>query len=131
MNEELLKEKLEELMKCKEYDKIKEVLLADKEITEHSNELATIFYLVRIYEKEKAAGQKTIFEKVENSSELLERYTILKFYLRRIEFDVVDDNLQEFYQFLIQNEISSYELMTVMEYSVVHKEKVLKAIKGE
>lgn len=131
MNEKLIKENLEELMKRKEYDKIKEMLLANKKITEHSNELATIFYLVRIYEQEKAAEQKTIFEKVENSSKLLERYTKLKFYLRRIEFDVVDDNLQEFYQFLIQNEISSYELRTVMEYSVVHKEKVLKAIRGE
>lgn len=131
MDTELLKAKIDELIQNREYDKIKETLLAYKEITEHSNELATIFYLIRIYEQEKAAGQKTIFEKVASVSGLLERYTSLKFYLRRMDFDIMDDNLQEFYRFLMQKEVSSYEMLTVMEYSVVHKEKVLKVIKGD
>ncbi|MDD6810707.1 MAG: hypothetical protein PUD93_02395 [Lachnospiraceae bacterium] len=130
MNTELLR-KIDELLCTHEYDKIKEVLLTYKNITEHSNELATIFYLTKIYEQEKDARQKTIFEKVQNVSQLLERYTVLKFYLRRIDFDVIGNGLQEFYLFLIQNEISSYELITIIEYSVVHKEKVLKVIKGK
>ena len=61
--------------------------------------------------------------------ELLERYTILKFYLRRIDFDVMDDSLDAFYQFLSQSRISSYELLRVIDFSVVHKEKVLRLIK--
>lgn len=57
------------------------------------------------------------------------RYTVLKFYLRRIDFDVAD-SLEEFQQFLIEARVSPHELLRVIDYCVVHKEKVLKAIEG-
>lgn len=112
----------------KKYDDIKSFLLSAKESVEKNNDLATVCYLCTIYDKEKAAGQSTIFSKVSDVEELLERYTKLKFYLRRIDFDVMD-SLDEFYQFLSQQQISSYELLTVIDFSVVNKEKVLKTIK--
>lgn len=130
MNTELLRKKVDELCQAHEYDQIEKALLEYKDITEHDNDLATIYYLIGIYKQEKAAGKKTILEKASSVADLLERYTILKFYLRRIDFDIVGESLQDFYQFMVQNEVSVYELLTVIEYSVVHKEKVRKAIQG-
>lgn len=131
MNAETLREKIDELCRKHEYDRIEETLLECKEITEHDNSLATIYYLLRIYKQEKAAGQKTILEKTGNTAALLERYTILKFYLRRIDFDLIGEDLQDFFHYTAVNQVSTYELLTVMEYSVVHKDKVLQTMRGE
>lgn len=130
MNTELLKRKVDELCQVREYDRIETALLEYKDITEHDNDLAAVYYLMGIYKKEKAAGTKTILEKTGSITALLERYTILKFYLRRMDFDFIGESLQDFYQFMVQNEVSAYELLTVIEYSVVHKDKVRKIIQG-
>ena len=126
-----LKAKINHLMSSRRYDEIRDALLADKEITEHDNDLAALCYLCNVYEQEKAAGQKTLFEKTKDVDAVIERYTILKFYLRRIDFDVMDDDMHAFQEFLVQNEISSYELLTVIRFSVVNEEKVLNWIKGD
>lgn len=131
MNAELLREKIDTLCRNHEYGRIKETLLTYKDITEHNNDLATVFYLIRIHEQEKAAGLKSVLEKTGTVSALLERYTILKFYLRRIDFDVIGESLQDFYSYMTENQVSAYELITVMEYSVVHKDKVMQVIRGE
>ena len=130
MNAESLRRKVDELFQIHAYDQIETALLDCMDITEHDNDLAMVYYLMRIYKQEKAAGMKTILEKVCSAADLLERYTILKFCLRRIDFDVVGESLQNFYQFMVQNEVSAYELLTVIEYSVVHREKVRKVIQG-
>ena len=115
MNAELLRRKVDELCHVHEYDQIEATLLEYKEITEHDNDLATVYYLMGIYKQEKTAGKKTILEKTGSVTALMERYTILKFYLRRIDFDLIGESLQDFYQFMVQNEVSVYELLTVIE----------------
>lgn len=127
MDTQQLMRQVNDLLRNKEYDRIKSLLLSYKDITEHDNDLAMICYLCTIYEREKEAGQKTIFSKVSDTDELLERYTALKFYLRRIDFDLVDE-LETFYRFLLQNHISSFELLGVIEFSVVNRDRVLQVI---
>lgn len=127
MNGEQLKQQVNRLLESGKHDEIKEQLLAHKDVTEHDNDLAIICYLCTVYEQERAAGQRTIFDKVPDMEALLRRYTILKFYLRRIEFDVMDD-MRIFGEFLVQNQISSYELLRVLDFSAVHKDKVLQRI---
>lgn len=127
MQEQQISSGVNRLLQEKKYDDIKTFLLAQKEVVEKNNDLATVCYLCTIYEKEKEAGQPTIFSKVTDVEELLERHSILKFYLRRMDFDVIDA-LDEFYQFLSQKQVSSYELLTAIDFSVVHKEKVLQTI---
>lgn len=126
-----LKQEVNRLIANREYSQIKSLLLSHKEMTEHDNELAMTCYLCTIYDEEAAAGQTTIFEKVSNMAELLERYTCLKFYLRRIDFDIFDADMGAFYHFLSANRISSYELLRTIDFSIVHKDKVLRYIKGE
>ena len=113
------------------YDEIKPLLLEYKEATEHDNTLAMTCYLCTVHEREQEAGQPSIFSKVSDTDELIDRYTRLKFFLRRIDFDLLDEGLEDFYTFITQWKISSYELLAAIDFGVVHKEKVLKVIKGE
>ena len=130
MNALQLRQKTDELLQSGKYDEIKAMLVSYKDVTEKDNDLAVICYLCTIYEKEKEAVQAVIFSKISGIEDLMNRYTVLKFYLRRIEFDVAED-MESFYYFLTQNQVSSYELMGVIEFCVVHKEKVLGIISGK
>ena len=132
MNAQEMKYQVDKLIADGKYDDIKSFLLSYKELTEHDNDLAMTCYLCTIHEQEREAGVDSVFAKVPNMSALLERYTILKFYLRRMDFDVMDDEgMASFYQFLSQNQVSSYELLRVIDFSVVNKDKVLGKVKGE
>lgn len=128
MNSDKLKETVDELFQARAYDRIEQILLQYKDIATYDNDLATVYYLSRIYKMEKAAGQKTILEKTGSVSALLERFTILKIYLRRFDFNCIGESLQDFYQYVLQNKVSAYELLTIADYSVVHKKEVLEAI---
>lgn len=131
MNAQEVKQKVNDFIRREEYDKIKSFLLTYKETTEHDNDLAMLCYLCTIYEQEKNAGQPTIFSKVSSWEALLERYTKLKFFLRRMDFDVLADGMDSFYLFLSQNNVSQYELLRVIDFCVVNKDKILQKIKGE
>ncbi len=125
-------EMADSLLAEKKYDNIKEFLLSNKEIVQQDNDLSVLCYLCTIYEKEKAAGVPVIFTKVSDAYALLERYTRLKFYLRRIEFDVIDqEDMDNLCAFLVEKQISNYELLTVIDFCVFHKQRVLQVIKGE
>lgn len=126
-----LKEQINQMIAGGEYDSILPMLLLHKEVTEKDNDLATVCYLCKIYEHEKKAGCAVIFSKISDMEELLERYTRLKFYLRRIDFDVMGNQIETFYEFLTTNRISSYELLQAVDFSVINREKVLKTIRGE
>lgn len=131
MNTMMLRTQVNMLLSEHCYDEIKPLLLEYKETTEHDNTLSMTCYLCAVHEREKEAGQPSIFSKVSNIDELVDRYTRLKFFLRRIDFDLLDEGLEDFYAFITQYKISSYELLAAIEFGVVHKEKVLKVIKGE
>ncbi len=103
--------------------KIEALLLANQELAEYSKPLWKLYYAIPICEAEREAGERTLFSKVSGIMDFLERNTKLKFYLRRIAFDVLDDE-NEFYQFCIQNQVSIQELMIVIYLSVPKREKV-------
>ena len=127
MDANQLRRQVNDLLQNGKYDDVKQQLLSNKDTTEHDNDLAMVCYLCTIHEREKEAGQPTLFTKIADVDELLERYTALKFYLRRIDFDVLDE-LESFYQFLLQNQVSSYELLRAIDFGVVNRDKVLQVI---
>lgn len=131
MNVLMLWEQVDELLRMGQCDAVKELLLSNQEIVKKINELAVVYYLIPVCEQEEAAGVRRLFEKVTGLEALLERYTKLKFYLRRIDFDTIDESMVEFEQFVAQNNVSLPELMIVMYCCVVHKEKVLQIIQGK
>lgn len=126
-----VKEQINRMIAGGEYDSILPLLLLHKKVTEKDNDLATVCYLCETYEHEKKAGCAVIFSKVSGMEELLERHTRLKFYLRRIDFDVMGNQMDAFYEFLTMSRISSYELLQAVDFSVINRDKVLKIIRGE
>ena len=125
-----LKEQINTLYEEGRYDEMEQFIVANEKTVMHDNDIVTLYYLLPVYKQEKAAGKRTLFEKADNVNDLLQRYTKLKFYLRRLDFDIMDGGLDEFYAFISGNQISVYELVTAIRYSVVHKEKVMQIIEG-
>lgn len=126
-----LKEQIDRMFAEKRYDEIEQLICANEKEAESDNDIVTLYYLIPVYRQEKAAGKITLFEKVGTLDNLLERYTKLKFYLRRIDFGITNNRSDEFYAFISANRISAYEIVTAIRYSVVHKEKVMRILEGK
>ena len=127
----ILKERFDELLLRRQYAEIHTLLETDTEIIDQINDLAIARITLSVCEQERAAGQCTLFEKVNNLDEIVCRYTVLMFYLRRMEFDIMDDSLDAFNQFLIVNQVSRQELFAVMYCGNIDREKVLQIIKDK
>ena len=127
MDAEGIKKRINELMQKKDYEMVWKTLEENQEV--YSNEFAVCQWLFKAYVQERDSNQCTVFEKAGSFEKLIERFTKLKFYLRRIDFGVIDDNvMDEILQFLALNRVSSYELLVVADCSVINKERVLQAI---
>lgn len=123
MDKKTLREQIDASFLAKRYDEIERLLTQNKEVAKSDRDLLRLYYMLPIYTAEKEAGQQTIFSKVSGLEELLEREVRLKFYLRRIAFDILDDE-NEFYRFCRQNKVSLAELFMVAYCNAVHREKV-------
>lgn len=130
MNRDELREEIEELLRTGAYDRIEDTLMQYKDISLYDSDLATVYYLMAIYKMEKEAGRRIFLENVDSVSALLERYTILKFFLRRIDFGLIEEGLQDFRQYITQNRVSAYELLTIIDYSAFNKQAVLTKIQN-
>lgn len=125
-----MREQINELMAAGRHEEIRKILLANRKTSKHAVDLKTLFHLIPVCDQEKNAGQPTLFEKTKDLETLMERYTKLKFYLRRIEFGIMDDGMSEFKEFLALNAVSAYELLAAIQYNVLDQEKVLKVVQG-
>lgn len=126
-----LKQRFDELLSRRQYDEIRTLLQTDTEITDQINDLAIARVMLSVCDQEKEMGLRILFDKVCSLDELVRRYTILMFYLRRFEFDIVDDGMEAFNQFLEMNHVSLQELFAVMYCGNIDKKKVLQIIKGK
>ena len=127
----VLKERFDQLLSGGQYDEIRTLLQTDKQIIDEINDLAIARVMLSVADQEKEAGQQTVYDKVNSLEELVRRYTILMFYLRRFEFDIMDDSMAAFRQFLSMNHVSLQELFAVMFCGTCDKEKVLQIIKDK
>lgn len=125
-----LKEQIKEKFAQGRYDELEQLIKANEKDEINDNDIVTLRYLFPVYKQEKAAEKQTLFEKAGSMERLLERYTRLRFYLRRIDFDLMDGGMETFYAFVSENGISIFELVAAVRYSVVHKDKVLRLIGG-
>ncbi|MBD5515141.1 MAG: hypothetical protein HDR06_10965 [Lachnospiraceae bacterium] len=123
MDGQSLWEQVNDLFDRKQYEEVESLLMANEELAKSNRELLKIFYLIPVCATEREEGQQTLFSKVSGVDELLERDTKVKFYLRRIAFDVLDDE-DEFCEFCHQNHVSLPELFIEAYCNAVHKEKV-------
>lgn len=124
-----IKKQIDELLRRKETKNIFSFLQDHMETIKYDNDLMTVWYLGKISQRETEHGLESLFTKENDLESLLERHRKLKFYLRRIEYDIPDDD-SEFYRFLMERNISEYELTGMMESSVYDKEKVMAYLAG-
>lgn len=112
-----------------ETDTIFNLLQNNFSLIKFDNDLMLVWYLGLINQKEKEAGIKSVFEKESSLEELLNRYHQLKFYLRRIENDILDD-ANELFLFLANHNVSEYEIKGIVDNSIYYKEKVWAYFQG-
>lgn len=127
----ILKERFDQLLSGRQYDEIRTLLLTDRQIIDEINDLAIARVMLSVCDQEKEAGQQILFDKVNSLEELVRRYRILTFYLRRLEFDIMDDGMEAFNQFLSMHRVSLQELFAVMYCGNIDKEKVLQIMKDK
>lgn len=130
MNGQILWEQVNDLFARKQYEEVESLLMANEKLAKSNRELLKIFYLIPVCTAEREEGQQTLFSKVSGIDELLERDTKVKFYLRRIAFDVLDDE-EEFCEFCHQNHVSLAELFIEAYCNAVYRDKVLAFIKSK
>lgn len=119
------KEKINKMIQNKESDKILPFLQDNMDTIKYDNDLMVIWYLGMMTQKEIAAGMCSVFEKENSMLDLLDRYHKLKFYLRRIEYDVMED-ANEFLMFLSEKNVSEYELIGMVDSVNYDKAKIWK-----
>ena len=115
--------KVDEMIQNRELENILPFLQENFSTIKHDNDLMIVWYLGVINRKEKEAELKGVFEKESFLEELLDRYHQLKFYLRRIENDILDDD-KGFFLFLANKNVSEYELKGIVDNSIYYKKKV-------
>lgn len=122
---------MDDLLRVGNYDDIKPILSKSANYIKYDNDLITLFFICQIYQNEKENGQKTIFEKCGSLDEVLGRYTLIKFFLRRIEFEIDVISRNEIIEFLSENDISVEELTEMLKRTTYHPQKILKIIENE
>lgn len=120
-------EKVAELILAGEYDVIEQYLDLDGP-ARINNILYTVCQLHDVYKEEKSKGFPTIYSKVSNLQQLLERYDKLKFILTRIDFGYMGEDLCELADFMEVNEVTGIELLKQIEINTVHTETVIEKI---
>ncbi len=123
MDRECLRTKVDELLSGKECDRVEKLLTENFDVAKSDRDLLRVYYLIPVCTAEKENGQRTLFSKVTSVEALVEREMRLKFYLRRIAFDLLEDE-EEFYRYCGQNQVSLPELFIIAYCNAVHREKV-------
>ncbi len=90
-----------------------------------NTKLAILGIAFQIYEQEKQEKISTIFDLFPSWDRIIEHYYRLKFLLRRLEFELREEEQEEIVSYVINYNITFCQLFTIIQYSIVHKVKVL------
>lgn len=86
----------------------------------HTDEYATMFVIMSIYEIEKESGiNHTILKQGRTTTELMDYLFQLKMILYRLDFEIGSGTKQELLSFLQQNKISPVTIVRMLETSVM------------
>lgn len=83
-----------------------------------------LYIMFRIHDCETAAGAPDILSYSKDINELLSHYQQIKFYLRRLEFDMDNGENGEELQYFVDNHVSCHALHQITDFSIVDKKKV-------
>lgn len=118
MNEKELQ--LERLLSEGEITRISRELMVEKK---ESQTTAVLKCLIRIYYAEIENGvENTVFHYSRNLKELTEHYTKIKLFLRRIEYNLGDE--EEFYTYCEIQKVSQYVIAQILLNNIFHAKSV-------
>ena len=135
MDAHIIREQLNTFLAEGNYEACRELLCNEemKDIIERTNDFAIAKRMLSACEQEEKEGGQIVFDKVGSLEELVNRYTKLMFYLRRLDFEIGDESeyMDEFSQFLTRNRVSPAELLVVLYCGVPNIEKVLQIVEDK
>lgn len=98
----------------------------NQNIKEHQNEeYFVLFYiLLNIWSEERQANISDIFSSPlgREPEQLLNHYTQIKLYLRRFEYQMPEDILQEAFDYFIQNKVSPQAIYRIAQFACIRSE---------
>ncbi len=119
-------ENIYELLKQGEIIKVEEALAS---VQAWNEKLIILNRLVKIFHTEVESGSEyTVFDYSVNMDVLAEHFTKVKLMLRRIEFDMPKEAINEFYDYCEKNKVSVYMLASMVLINTFYKEKVCKGL---
>lgn len=89
-----------------------------------NTKLAILGIAFQIYEQEKRKNVTTIFESTPSWEKIVVHYYRLKFYLRRIEYDLLEEEQEKLVTYAIIHKVSFQQMYYIIQYSIAHKVKV-------
>ena len=112
---------INQLLQNGELQKVQEVLEKNKKIAAQDNDLANLYYLSAVCNKERAEGEVMAYKST--VKETLDAFYELQNRLRRLEW-WEDYDREEVYTLMEEYELSVYELQWAVETACVDKEKM-------
>lgn len=116
-----LKERINICLAKGEIAMVQELLLTNKSLLEKNNDLANMYYLSNVCDKERKEGRVTAYK--DSWEETTDIFYKLQRMLRRLEW-WEEFEREEIYTFLEEKDISVYELQWAVMTACVDKEKV-------
>ena len=104
-----------------DYQRIQEYLRKGRKWVKRDNDLATLYYMAGIWEKESQKGKVTVYKRT--IQETVEPFYELQRRVRRLEW-WDDYEKQEIFNYMMEQELSVYELQRAVETACVDKKKV-------
>lgn len=112
---------------CQQIEDAKNYFYSNKGKIQVTTEIAVLHQLFCIYELEKEKKiQKNFFENILSVDEAIYRYDIIKFFLRRVEFDLPVE--YEMRQYIFDNAISWVAVLQIIQGCIVDKINTLKKV---
>ncbi len=125
----MLAEQLKKLIADGNWKEIAAIIDSYRTAGRKSSDLEVIGILKDIYEHEhKANGRAAFFEKCTDFQAIYEKYTAVRFLLRRLELRMEEECYSELKDAMIQRDISCEALIDITSHAVIDKEFVMKKL---
>lgn len=119
--------RINDLIAFRKIEDAKNYFYSNKGKVQITTEVAILNQLFCIYDLEKGKNiQESYFENIVSVEEAIDRYETIKFFLRRVEFDLpVEEKMQ---QYIFDNAISWVAILQIIKGCIVDKVNTIKKV---
>lgn len=116
-------ERLYNLVDSGHLNEAREIVFTYIQQYQNAENFVILFILFKIRDAELASGEPDIFSSPAGSSvsDLIKHYTLIKFYLRRYEYDMPNEAVDEAFRYFTDNKVSVNALYKIAEFACVDR----------